>query len=90
MVQDLLCELTRAGNYLCDQIRKDIFPSYRINKGMLLVISGPYIDLKFKTHRLEYISRGRNDCRYLGLRKFMQVRSDRNICFGKGVSEDYF
>jgi len=90
LVQDLLCELTRAGNFLCDQIRKDISPSFRIKEGVLLVISGPYMDLKYKTHRLMYISNNISDCIYPGLREFMEVRNKRNIFFGDGVREDYF
>lgn len=90
LVQDLMCELTRAGNYLCEQIRNYISPSYLINEGILLVESGPYMDFKFRTHRLEYLSKNKNDCKYPGLRKFMEIRKERNINFGRGVSEDYF
>ena len=60
------------------------------NEGALLVISGPHMDFKFKTHRLEYISKDKNDCEYLGLRKFMEIRKERDKRFGEGISEDYF
>jgi hypothetical protein len=90
LVQDLMCELTRAGNYLCDQIRDYISPSYRRNEGILLVESGPYMDFKFRTLKLEYFSKKKNGFKYPGLKKFMTIRKERNIYFGEGVSEDYF
>lgn len=90
LVQDLMFELTRAGNYLCDQIRKYISSSFRISEGILLVTSGPYMDLSFKTYRLEYKSKDENDCKYPGLKKFMKIREERGFYVGKGISEDYF
>ena len=90
LVEDLMCELARAGNYLCEQIRKYISPSFRISEGVLLITSGPHMDLRFKTYRLEYKSGDENDCKYPGLRKFMEIREERGFHFGKGISEDYF
>lgn len=90
LVQDLMLELTRAGNYLCAQIRKFISSSFRISEGILLATSGPHMDLSFKTYRLEYKSKDENDFRYQGLRKFMEIRKEREFHFGEGISEDYF
>jgi len=90
LVQDLMLELTRAGNYLCDQIRKYISSSFRINEGILLAISGPHMDLNYKTSRPEYESIDESYCKYPGLRKFMEVRRERDLHFGEGISEDYF
>jgi len=90
LVQDLMCELTRAGNYLCDQIRKYISSSFRISEGVLLITSGPSIHFSFDTYRLEYKSKDENDCKYPGLRKFMEIRKERGLYFGKGISENYF
>lgn len=87
LVQDLMCELTRAGNHLCDQVRKSISPSFRIKEGMLLVTSGPQMDMSFRTYRLEY--KPDDQTRYPGLRKFMEIRKDRDFHFGEGISEDY-
>lgn len=87
LVQDLMCELTRAGNYLSDQIRKSISSSYRIKEGLLLVTSGPHMDMSFRTYRLEY--KPDDLLRYPGLKKFMEIRKDRDFHFGEGVSEDY-
>lgn len=88
LVSDLMCELTRAGNYLCDQIRKFISSSFRIKEGLLLVTSGPNIDMGYETYRLEYKSK--DECKYPGLKKFMEIREQRSLYFGKGISNEYF
>lgn len=87
LVQDLVCELTRSGNNLCDEIRKNISHSYRINEGILLIETGPDSSFSYNTVRLEY---EQDQSEYPGLEKFMDIRSQRNYHFGSGVSEDYF
>lgn len=90
LVEDLMLELTRAANYLCDQVRKTVSPSFRVDDGVLLVTSGPHEDLMYRTRRVEYIGTESEDCTYSGLRDFMEMRANRDIHFGRGVSEDYF
>jgi hypothetical protein len=87
LVQDLMLELTRAGNRVCREVRKFISPSFRSEEGVLLVQSGPHMDFTYKTFRVEYQSREES---YPGLRKFMEVRKERDTHFSEGVSEDYF
>jgi len=89
LVQDLGCELTRAANYLCDQIRLYISRSYRINEGVLLIESGPDLSMSWTTVRLEYATKDEKIILYPGLKKFMETRQERGYCFGSGVSEDY-
>lgn len=55
LVQDLLLELTRAANYVCDMVRQRYFASFRLHEGVLLVTSGPYMDLTYRTHRAEFL-----------------------------------
>ncbi|UFZ08006.1 hypothetical protein LQG66_17650 [Bradyrhizobium ontarionense] len=85
LVQDLLLELTRAANLVCDRVRKDLMPSYRLEEGRLLVSSGPTMDLKIHTFSPQY-SREEKELErpYPGLEKFMDVRERRDIRFGKG------
>lgn len=87
LVEDLMLELTRAGNRVCDEIRKHLVHSYRLSQGALLVTSGPYEDLGFKTTRHEYRA---DETPYPGLRGFMELRVTRDLHFGSGVDESYF
>ena len=85
-----MLELTRAANYVCDHIRKSISPPFRLNEGVLLVTSGPYMDGTLETSRVEYRSKERIEYPYPGLRKFMTVRASRDDHSGEGFSPDYF
>jgi len=87
LVQDLLLELTRAGNRMCKMIRKYIDPKFRSEEGVLLVTSGPHFDFSFTISRVEYQN---EDEKYPGLRRFMEVREERDKWFGEGVEESYF
>jgi len=86
LVGDLMFELTRAANNVCDEVRKSISPSFRFHEGTLLITSGPDLDLSFKTCHPEY----RDKNRYSGLREFMEARAQRDVHFGRGVEESYF
>lgn len=90
LVQDLMLELTRAANHICDEIRRNISASFRIKEGVLLVSSGPHTDFSFKTTRAEYLSYDDEDFVYHGLKHFMKVREERDHHYGKGISNDYF
>lgn len=89
LLDDLLFELARAINYMYDCVRKFLYPGYRVNEGLLLLEFGPNYDFSTNIYRPEY---SMNDLKllYPGLRKFMRAREERDIYFGKGVSEDYF
>lgn len=45
LVEDLTLELTRAANFVCDAVRQSLDPSYRLKEGVLIVESGPYMDM---------------------------------------------
>ena len=83
-----MCELTRAANYVCDNIRQYISHSYRLKEGCLLAQSGPYGDFSFRMHRLEYKGEERIRMPYPRLEKFKKLRETRDLNFGKGVSAD--
>jgi len=90
LVEDLMLELTRAGNYVCDKVRKFVSPSFRLNEGVLLVTSGPHMDLKYHTSRVEYREEERTEYPYPGLKEFMTLRASRDRHYGEGYSADYF
>lgn len=54
LVEDLMFELTRAGNFVLDKIRDNIARNYGLRKSALLVESGPFMDLTYHTYRVEY------------------------------------
>lgn len=90
LVEDITFELTRAANYVFDKVRANLFSSYRIKEGVLLLEMGPFSGMTFRTFRSEYQNEERIEKPYPGLREFMEIRSTRDDAFGEGVSEDYF
>ena len=86
MVNDLMLELTRAANLVCDEVRKYLMPWYRRDEGRLMVQSGPSLDFKFS----EWVPQYRPDettesFPYPGLEAFQDVRSTREgVHFGSG------
>lgn len=40
LVEDLMVELTRAANYVCDKVRENILPSFRLKEGVCLLEGG--------------------------------------------------
>ncbi|KYF74729.1 hypothetical protein BE17_15255 [Sorangium cellulosum] len=85
LVMDLMAELTRAANYVCDRVRQFVDPSFRAQEGLVLAISGPYEDnMSFRHHRFEYRDAERVDQPYPGLVKFKGERKNRDWNFGEG------
>lgn len=82
LVQDLMLELTRAANFVCDKVRETVLPSFRLKEGACLLEGGPYDDFRFKTYRIEYRGAERVEIPYPGLAKFKTVRFTRDLCFG--------
>lgn len=93
LLQNLMLELTRAANYICDYVRKYIELTFRHNEGVLLVESGPYailspIGLSSILHRAEYRAEERTEAPYPGLEQFKTVSLCRDYCFGRDASSD--
>jgi hypothetical protein len=83
LVEDLALELTRAANYICDEVRSTLMRSYRINEGALLIEGGPFMDFSFKTYRVEYRGKERVRLPYPGLAVFQSsTRFTRDVFFG--------
>lgn len=90
LVLDLACELTRAMNYLFDNVRAELLHSFRLNEGVLLIETGPSMDMTWTTFRLEYKKDERIEYPYPGLKEFMEIRKNRELNYGEGISKDYF
>ena len=88
LIEDLVLELTRAANYVCDQIRTYIFEGFRIYQGVLLVTRGDF--MSSRTYRVEYRGSERTEYPYPGLKEFMEQRSNRDLHIGEGIDEYYF
>lgn len=86
LVEDLMLELTRAANYVCDAVRNNLMRSYRINEGVLLIEGGPYMDFSYKTYRVEYRGHERTEKPYPGLEAYKEMRFERDLYFGEKPS----
>lgn len=52
--------------------------------------SGPYMDMSFKTHKLEYKADEKKENHpYRGLKSFMTDRENRDMHYGEGVDIHY-
>lgn len=88
LVEDLVLELTRAANYICDRVRETLDPSFRLDEGAATATYGPTMELKFITVRPEYRNEERTPVPYPGLEKFKSVRLDRDFCFARSGGDD--
>lgn len=84
LVQDLMVELTRAANYVCDRVRESVSPTFRLKDGLVLLSYSPDF-MSVKTLRLEYRGGERVDQPYPGLEQFLTTRSGRDFRFGEGL-----
>lgn len=82
LVQDLMLELTRAANLVCDRVRALLLPTYRLKEGVLLIEGGPYSDFSYKTFRAEYSLSELSSGPYPGLLEFKTIRLERQVSFG--------
>jgi hypothetical protein len=79
LISDLMCELTRAANYICNEIRRNLIHSFRLQEGTILIVTGPDWEFNYITLRLEYISKERDEFRYKGLQSFMTDRDKYDV-----------
>jgi hypothetical protein len=80
LIEDLFFELTRALNYICDSVRKNIIPSFRVREGALLVERGPVgLNMRIEHTRPEYRGDQRASHPYPGLKAFETERYQRDF-----------
>jgi hypothetical protein len=83
LVQDLMVELTRAANYVCERVRETISPGFRMREGIVVARMGMTMaTLKGSILRLCYVDDERTPRPYPGLKEFETKRYDRDFCFG--------
>ncbi len=85
LVQDLMLELTRAANYICERVRQFVDPTFRIKEGIILVVTGPTSTMSFELLRTRYYDNERTLRPYPGLDQFKIARKNRDVHFGSGV-----
>ncbi|WP_418185535.1 HNH endonuclease [Aliarcobacter vitoriensis] len=86
LVQDLVLELTRAVNYICDLIRRDIDPRFRIQEGKVIVQTRDFLDENIQLcAQILYPTYGFKQL-YRGLKNFKMDRIIRDFYFGIGNS----
>ena len=89
LLEDLVLEMTRAANLVCQRVREMIDAQFRVDQGFLVVESGMYDD-GFHRHVVVYRpSELRVKAPYPGLERFMKIRSQRDLHFGTGIRKDY-
>jgi hypothetical protein len=85
LVSDLMLELTRAANLLCDQIRRHIAHAYRLAEGHLTVQRGPDIHFQWSEFVTRYSGEeAALERPYPGLEAFYDARSGRDVTIGVG------
>jgi len=82
LIHDLTFELTRAANYVCDQVRESLDRTFRIEPGVLLVSRSA--GMSWYTIRTEYRDEERTEFPYPGLKAYMDARTSRSYCVGQG------
>ncbi|MGO6812894.1 hypothetical protein ACCS61_36060 [Rhizobium ruizarguesonis] len=87
LVEDLMLELTRAANHVCDKIRQNLLHSYGLEEGRLSVMSGPHSDMSWRETVLQYSDAEKAaHFPYPGLEAFLTERADRDMYFGRGTA----
>jgi hypothetical protein len=87
LIHDLVLEMTRAANYVCDLVRENIDPSFRMKEGVLLVERSDAFTCE--TKRVEYREGERTSLPYPGLDNFLIVRETRDQHVGAGAFDIY-
>lgn len=89
LVEDLVIELTRATNYICQLVRKYVDNSFRLKEGLTLIEIGPFMDMSWKQYRVQY---RKNDLDkeylYKNIETFKEDRASRDYCRSIGVDEN--
>lgn len=79
LLHNLILEMTRVANYICNLARTYIDATYRLGEGALLVTIGPFADLDYGTVRPEYRENEKTSTPYPGLSRFKQIMLSRDV-----------
>ena len=81
---DLAMELTRAANWILDEIRLVVDPTYQSKLGVLLVQRETGVGSVYDRPRYSTSETEGEDYPYEGLRAFLLVREQRDTVLGSG------
>lgn len=84
---DLAFELTRAANWVCDEIRLSIDPRYRFDLGVLVVERQEGLGSSYYRPRYRPAEIAGHEFPYRGLRDFIDDRAGRDVVLGKGWNQ---
>jgi hypothetical protein len=85
LIADLVLELTRFSNAICDEIRAEIDAQFRFEEGTLMVMYGPSVGFEYEYLRPVFRPedyRGRSHP-YPGLESFQTERHTRDRAIGE-------
>lgn len=86
LVEDLMLELSRAANLICDRVRQFLMRGYRLSEGHLVVQTGPMADFSFHEMVVQYSPQERErEIPYASLDAFLIERAERDRHFGDGT-----
>jgi hypothetical protein len=86
LLEDLMLELTRAANHVCDEVRAQLLPSFHLKEGRVSVMSGPHGAMQWREMVVQYDREQTSaDWPYPGLPDFLTVRATHDRYFGQGT-----
>lgn len=83
LIMDLMLELTRCSNRICERVRKYVDPMYRLREGVLVAETGDIFG--YEQIRAEYQD---DQITYKTLDEFLDARKDRIPHYGAGRTPD--
>jgi hypothetical protein len=87
LIDDLTLELTRSANLVCDRVREELDPDFRMNEGLLSAMAGPFQAFDFRELIVQYPPIEKELDPYPGLEAFAVTRFERDMCMAdKGGS----
>jgi hypothetical protein len=84
LAADLVVEMTRAVNLICDRVREELWPNYRLEEGYALIGLGMDASLRYQILRPLYPPDA-PDRPYEGLSQFVIERNSRDWARGEGA-----
>jgi hypothetical protein len=87
LAADLSVEMTRAVNLICDRVRDELWPNYRLAEGYTTIGLGMDRSLRYETLRPLYDVEP-PDRPYEGLKDFVTARAGRSWARGEGEPPD--
>jgi hypothetical protein len=88
LIDDYVYEMTRAANLVCDGVRAELLPNFRLVEGALLATRGEDLDFKTYTFRAEYKAADFPDL-YQGDKDFNRRRLERDVHEGSEAEAAY-